>query len=109
MDKITTIAFFVPPGIHMLDLSGPAQAFLAAAQMQLCYDIRYCSFREEIADSSGLTLAKLTHYREIRLQTGDYLMIPGFSRLLLEKYTCREEWEEFYSWLRELAANEIHI
>lgn len=93
----------------MLDLSGPGQAFLAASQMQPGYEIRYCSFREEIADSSGLHLARLSSYREISLREGDYLFIPGFSRKLLEEYGYREEWEAFYGWLREVAEKGVRI
>ncbi len=85
MSQTTKIVFFVPPGVHMLDLSGPVQAFLAATQMLPGYEIRYCAFRGDIADSSGLHLTRLTHYSDIDLQDGDYLFIPGFSRRLLDE------------------------
>ena len=52
MPNTGKIIFFVPPSIHMLDMSGPTQAFLAAGQLLHGYPIEYCSFREEIADST---------------------------------------------------------
>ncbi len=93
----------------MLDLSGPVQAFLAATQMLPGYEIRYCAFRGDIADSSGLHLTRLTHYSDIDLQDGDYLFIPGFSRRLLDECEYEAEWEQFYVWLRAAASKNIRI
>jgi hypothetical protein len=59
------IIFFIPPGVHMLDMSGPTQAFLAAGQLLSGYPIEYCSFREEIEDSTGLHLGHLRLYGQV--------------------------------------------
>jgi len=103
------VVFFVPPRVHMLDMSGPSQAFLAAGQMLSGYPIEYCAFREEIVDSSGLRLAGLAHYSAVRLQAGDYLFVPGYSSLLLTSGEDREEWEGVYAWLRVQAEKGVKI
>lgn len=109
MANQTKILFFIPPGVHMLDLSGPGQAFLAAAQMSGQYEIGYCSFSPEIDDSSGLHLARLQHYSQCSLKKGDYLFIPGFSRKLLSGKSHQRQWKGFYAWLNQQAEKEIRV
>ena len=109
MAQKKNIAFFVPPQVHMLDLSGPAQAFHVAAQMSDRYKIRYCSFTPEVSDTTGLHLTRLEHYRQLNLQKGDYLFIPGFNSKLLASKAYQEQWEETYPWLREQAQKEVRI
>lgn len=109
MAKITKIAFFIPPGVHMLDLSGPIQAFQEAGELNDQYEITYCAFQPEISDSSGLHLSRLAHYRQIELREGDYLFIPGFSSKLLSSNEFREEWQELYAWLNVQARNGVRI
>jgi transcriptional regulator GlxA family with amidase domain len=94
------VVFFVPPGVLMLDMSGPCQAFLEAGRLLGGYPIKYCSFREEITDSSGLVMTRLAHYSTIDLQAGDYLFVPGFSSRLLQTVDDAKTWEGVYAWLR---------
>jgi transcriptional regulator GlxA family with amidase domain len=103
------VVFFVPPGVHMLDMSGPSQAFLEAGQMLGGYPIRYCSFREEIADSSGLILSRLALYHTIDLRAGDYLFVPGFSVRLLQSREDAKAWEGVYVWLRRQAGRGVRV
>ncbi|HVS95559.1 MAG TPA: DJ-1/PfpI family protein [Puia sp.] len=103
------IVFFVPPGVHMLDMSGPSQAFLAAGQLLSGYPIRYCSFRPEIADSTGLKLCSLAHYASIALSPADHLFIPGFSSALLLSDSDKNAWEGVYQWLRNAASAGVRI
>jgi transcriptional regulator GlxA family with amidase domain len=109
MTKRTTIAFFIPPGVHMLDLSGPVQAFYEAGQLNEQYDITYCAFKPDISDSSGLHFNRLQHYRQIKLGEADYLFIPGFNSKLLASNEFREEWEDLYPWLRQQAGNGVRV
>ena len=109
MGTVTQVVFFVPPGVHMLDMSGPGQAFLAASQMLGNYRLSHCSFRVEITDSTGLHLNRLSHYRQVDLQEGDYLFIPGFNSQLLKEDTYRREWEGVYSWLRQQAEKGVNL
>jgi transcriptional regulator GlxA family with amidase domain len=103
------IVFFIPPGLHMLDMSGPSQAFLAAGQLLSGYPIYHCSFREEIVDSTGLHLSRLAHYDTIELSAEDYLFLPGFSSSLLLADNNRDEWEAVYAWLRAAAGRGVKV
>jgi transcriptional regulator GlxA family with amidase domain len=103
------IAFFIPPGVHMLDLSGPIQTFFEAARLSGYYSLRYCVFKPEIDDSSGLHFARLDHYRDMSLQAGDYIFIPGYNKELLADTRFQQEWEAFYTWLRGQHDNGVNI
>jgi transcriptional regulator GlxA family with amidase domain len=103
MTNTGKIVFFVPPSIHMLDMSGPTQAFLGAGQLLHGYPIEYCSFRAEIVDSTGLRLSGLAFYRDVEVQAGDYVFLPGYSTSVLRSGGDTEAWEGVYGWLRELA------
>ena len=109
MPNTGKIVFFIPPSIHMLDMSGPTQAFLAAGQLLHGYPIKYCSFREEIVDSSGLRLSRLAFYRDVRVQVGDMVFLPGYSTSVLRSGADAQEWEGVYQWLRELAAMGVRL
>jgi transcriptional regulator GlxA family with amidase domain len=103
------VVFFVPPGVHMLDMSGPSQAFLEAGQMLGGYPIRYCSLREEITDSSGLIVSRLPLYHTIDLKAGDYLFVPGFEVRLLPFREDAKAWEGVYAWLRRQAERGVRV
>ncbi len=103
------IVFFVPPGLHMLDMSGPSQAFLAAGQLLSGYPIEYCSFREEIVDSSGLRLANLMPYGEVEVRAGDHIFLPGYSSSLIRANSDAAEWAGVYGWLRRKAEEGVRI
>ena len=94
------VVFFVPPGLHMLDMSGPTQAFLAAIQFGADYEISYCSLREEIEDSAGLHIGRLQHYSMVTLTIGDYLFLPGFRSQILQQQQADKEWNGVYEWIR---------
>jgi len=109
MSETGKIVFFIPPGVHMLDMSGPSQAFLAAGQLLSGYPIRYCSFRNEIVDSTGLHITSLAHYETVGLSAEDHLFLPGFSSALLLSDNDRTAWEGVYRWLRAAASAGVKI
>jgi transcriptional regulator GlxA family with amidase domain len=109
MAKTGKIIFFIPPSIHMLDMSGPTQAFLGAGQLLHGYPIEYCSFREEIVDSTGLRLSGLAFYTGVDVQPGDYVFLPGYSTSVLRSGADAEAWEGVYHWLRGLAAAGVNL
>jgi transcriptional regulator GlxA family with amidase domain len=103
------VVFFIPPGVHLLDLSGPVQAFYAAIEYGGKYTIEYCSFLPEMPDSSGLHFSRLKHYSEVDIAGGDYLFIPGFNSKLLDNQEHRAAWPDFYAWLRGLAEKDVRL
>lgn len=93
----------------MLDLSGPIQTFFEAARLGGGYTLRYCAFKADIDDASGLHFARLDHYRKIDLQAGDYIFIPGYNKELLADNSYRQEWEAFHTWLCRQHDNSVNI
>jgi transcriptional regulator GlxA family with amidase domain len=102
------VIFFLPPGVHMLDLSGPVQAFWEADQLTGRYEIGYCSFKAEVPDATGIHFSRLAHYSKVHLQKGDYLFIPGFSSRLLDQLG-QPQWKRLYGWIRRQAAGGVTV
>jgi transcriptional regulator GlxA family with amidase domain len=102
------IIFFIPPGVHMLDLSGPVQAFWEANQLTGQYDIGYCSFKAEVPDATGIHFSRLAHYSKVQLQKGDYLFIPGFNSGLLDQLG-QAQWKKLYGWISRQAASGVFV
>lgn len=109
MARRKKVVFFIPPSIHLLDLSGPSQAFVLADQVNGGYEIAYCSFSTQGFDSSGLHFCQLQSFSEVKLQKEDYLFIPGFSTRLLSGIGQSPEWAAFFCWLRTQAEMGVRI
>jgi transcriptional regulator GlxA family with amidase domain len=59
---VTTVLFVLLPGVHLLDLAGPAQAFFTAGDFGHPYDLRYVSGVESggepVPDAGAVTSAQ---------------------------------------------------
>ncbi|MFE6307543.1 GlxA family transcriptional regulator [Nocardiopsis sp. NPDC057823] len=53
---MTLVSFLLVPGVHLLDLAGPAQVFSTAADLGLGYEVRYSAAHEEVATAQGPAL-----------------------------------------------------
>jgi transcriptional regulator GlxA family with amidase domain len=90
---VTTVVFVLLPGVHLLDLAGPAQAFFTAGDFGHPYDLRYVSGVEPgepgdprasgpgpdagvVASAQGLPLVAGTDWPE--LVPGDLVVVPGW-------------------------------
>lgn len=88
----TKFVFLLLPQIHILDLAGPDQAIHEAMDYGADFEIAYGSTDENIISTSGLPIGRIDHYADIKLQKGDFLMIPGaeFSYLTSEKFLSQK-------------------
>jgi transcriptional regulator GlxA family with amidase domain len=109
MAKQQKVVFFIAPGVHLLDLSGPVQAFHEARGYGGDYALEYCSFVPDMVDSTGLHFSQLKLYHEVKLTMGDYFFIPGFSSTQLKDREHRDAWPAFYSWLQQQASKDVRI
>lgn len=73
----TTFAFLVLPHVHLMDLAGPDQVLLEAIGYGADFKICYSGIDEIPVSSAGLPLARLTHFTQLDLKAGDFLIIPG--------------------------------
>ncbi|WP_125775833.1 GlxA family transcriptional regulator [Antribacter gilvus] len=73
---MTTVLFVLLPGVHLLDLAGPAQAFFAAGDLGFPYDLRYVSDDGAVTSAQGLPLVAGTDWPD--LGPDDLVVVPGW-------------------------------
>jgi transcriptional regulator GlxA family with amidase domain len=82
---VTTVVFVLLPGVHLLDLAGPAQAFFTAGDFGHPYDLHYVSGAVSgapgpdagvVASAQGLPLVAGTAWPV--LGPGDLVVVPGW-------------------------------
>ncbi len=57
---MTKVVFLLVPGLHLLDLAGPAQAFGTAADLGCGYELAYVAEQEDVPAAQGVTLRAAT-------------------------------------------------
>lgn len=73
---MTKVVFLLVPGVHLLDLAGPAQAFSGASDLGYEYVLSYVAEQAEIPTAQGLPLLASRTWPD--LEPGDLLMVPGW-------------------------------
>jgi transcriptional regulator GlxA family with amidase domain len=73
---VTTVVFALVPGVHLLDLAGPAQAFSCAADEGLPYELRYVSATACVPTAQALPIQAETTMPD--LDADDLLLVPGW-------------------------------
>ena len=73
---MTHVVFLLVPGLHLLDLAGPAQAFGIAADLGCGYQLAYVAEHEEVPTAQGATVKAATHWPA--LTPGDLIVVPGW-------------------------------
>lgn len=70
------VVFVLVPGVHLLDLAGPAQVFSMAGDFGQPYRLSYVADQEEVCSAQGLPLAAHTQWPE--LNADDLVVVPGW-------------------------------
>jgi transcriptional regulator GlxA family with amidase domain len=73
---LTKLVFLLVPGVHLLDLAGPAQVFSTAADLGLGYELHYVGEREEVPSAQGVPLRVTTTWPA--LSPADLVLVPGW-------------------------------
>jgi len=73
---MTHVALVLVPGVHLLDLAGPAQAFFTAADLGYDYRLSYLAERPEILTAQGLPVRAEVDWPQ--LGSADLFMVPGW-------------------------------
>ncbi|MCF2528796.1 GlxA family transcriptional regulator [Yinghuangia soli] len=71
------VVFFLVPGIHILDLAGPAQAFFEAGFFGHPYELRYVAERAEVPTAQGVPVHAGTSWPD-DLGADDLIVVPGW-------------------------------
>lgn len=76
-DRIVShIVFFLVPGVHLLDLAGPAQVFSTAADFGHPYALAYVAEQPQVSTAQGLPLMAELEWPELGSQ--DLIVVPGW-------------------------------
>ncbi|WP_455358130.1 GlxA family transcriptional regulator [Streptomyces sp. SYSU K21746] len=75
------IAFFLVPGVHLLDLAGPAQVFSTAADFGHPYTLSYIAEQPQVPTAQGLPLVASTDWPELGPE--DVIVVPGWRAVTL--------------------------
>ena len=73
---MTKVVFLLVPGLHLLDLAGPAQAFGTADDLGCGYQLCYVAEREEVPTAQGITVRAATDWPA--LAADDLIVVPGW-------------------------------
>jgi transcriptional regulator GlxA family with amidase domain len=73
---VTRVVFLLVPGVHLLDLAGPAQAFSTAADLGCEYELHYVAEQEDVRTAQGATVRAATNWPS--LTTDDLIIVPGW-------------------------------
>lgn len=79
----TDLFFLVLPDVHVLDLSGPAQAFYEAGGFSTGYRLRYCGVASEVTTAQGLRISELEVLPEVT--PGSFVLVPGIDSATLDR------------------------
>jgi len=80
---MTHVVFWLSPGVHLLDLAGPAQVFSTAASQGLDYRQTHIADRTDVPSAQGLALRADTEWPE--LTSSDIVVVPGTAGRLSER------------------------
>ncbi len=95
-----TVAFILLPGVHLMDLAGPAQVFYEAAQLgRISIRLQFASVDGHVQTAQTLALAPALSLEELRLQKGDFLCIPGVDLERLQRGALDEVIDQLRTWL----------
>ena len=72
---MTRIVFLLVPGLHLLDLAGPAQAFRTAADLGRAYELHYVAEQEDVRSTAadlgcGYELHYVAEQEDVRTAQG---------------------------------------
>ncbi len=73
---MSLVVFVLVPGVHLLDLAGPAQVFSTAIHYGEDYEIAFVGERPEVMTAQGLEVKVATSWPTLR--PGDLLVVPGW-------------------------------
>jgi transcriptional regulator GlxA family with amidase domain len=75
-DLPRTVVFVLTPGLHLLDLAGPAQVFSASGDHGGAYRLAYVADTAQVRAHQGVDLSAQTSWPA--LSPRDYVLVPGW-------------------------------
>jgi transcriptional regulator GlxA family with amidase domain len=78
---VSRVVFLLVPGVHLLDLAGPAQAFYTAGDFGHPYEVHYVAEQPRVHTAQGLWVEAATVWPS--LTPDDLVVVPGWRCLRL--------------------------
>ena len=103
---ISTVYFYIPEQVTILDLSGVLQVFQEAKNLGFNYHLKFISNQSSIRCSSGLELSSLTDFRKTNPTKNDIVIISGSSTHQIGLFN---EERSFFDWLKRANSNQTTI
>lgn len=94
----TKFVFLLLPHVHLLDLAGPDQAIHEAIDCGADFEQEYCAVDNSIVSTSGLPIGNVRHFSTVKLNMGDFLIIPGCKTSYLTSKEFRKN-KELHNWI----------
>lgn len=94
----STVYFYIPKHISLLDLSGIVEVFQEANNLGFDYQLKFISSESLIKSNSGLELSSLIHFAKTTPQKEDIIIISGFST---QQIDVLAEDNSFFDWLHQ--------
>jgi transcriptional regulator GlxA family with amidase domain len=95
------LIFVISPRTHFLDLAGPDQVFSEAIFYKAPFELVYCTYAPaEAGSASGLQFANVQDYKNIIVEKGDYIFIPGMDLDILNG-PLRPVIQKLMEWMRQ--------
>lgn len=100
---IQRVFFFVPPGVHLLDLTGPAHVFATLGAIRPGISLHYLKLGDvsEVRSSAGLKLGALLDFMNYELTDKDIVFIPGLEAKVLFNPDFLQQCRSLYAWLKK--------
>lgn len=95
----TKFVFLILPDIHILDLAGPDQAIHEAIDFGADFEIIHCGLNEKVVTTSGLPFGRIPHFSKIKLNAGDFVIIPGSAFSYLSSTHFYQQ-TKLFEWIR---------
>lgn len=94
------IVYLILPHVHLMDLAGPDQVFFESIDFGADFTLSYCSYTNDVVSSAGLPFGKLQHFSKVKIQAGDFVIVPGADLKFIQSKQFKQE-TELFDWLRE--------
>ena len=108
MSRRRKIIFFVPTDVHVLDLTGPVQAFYEADTSGAAYDLRCSALENRLGSAGGFPLGEIRQFATVNPSPGDYVFVPGADMDYLRSASFKMQ-IGFLSWLRSMPERSVTL
>jgi transcriptional regulator GlxA family with amidase domain len=112
MQPVIRAIFIIPPKVHLLDITGPAQIFheaaLNGAPVELIFSTIFAGHTGSVS-SSLLSFNQLAPYDQLSLSRGDLVFVPGIDSAQFADSAFMDASRAFLYWLNTQHKNGVII